>query len=106
MSYVFYRGIVVFEMFGLRKDKNKESFKGIRHIALSLNGIEEWAKDHNQEVVDSWKEGVIEPLKVKTQAIKSASEVTELILRIDDIIASKGDPNPMANPGMSPDMMM
>ncbi|MBI5036157.1 TCP-1/cpn60 chaperonin family protein [Candidatus Micrarchaeota archaeon] len=34
--------------------------------------------------------GVIEPLKVKKQALRSASEVTEMILRIDDIIASKG----------------
>jgi thermosome len=32
---------------------------------------------------------VIEPLKVKKQAIQSASEVTEMLLRIDDIIASK-----------------
>lgn len=36
--------------------------------------------------------GVIEPMKVKKQAIQSASEVTEMILRIDDIIASKGRP--------------
>ena len=42
------------------------------------------------KVVDSWKEGVIEPLKIKTQAVKSASEVTELILRIDDVIAGGG----------------
>jgi len=33
--------------------------------------------------------GVIEPLKVKRQALQSASEVSEMILRIDDIIASK-----------------
>ncbi|MDP4012126.1 MAG: thermosome subunit beta [Candidatus Nanoarchaeia archaeon] len=42
------------------------------------------------KVVDAWKAGVIEPLKIKTQAIKSASEVAELILRIDDVIASSG----------------
>jgi len=41
-------------------------------------------------VVDSWKAGVIEPLKIKTQAVKSASEVSELILRIDDVIAGAG----------------
>lgn len=56
------------------------------------------------EVVDSWKAGVIEPLKIKTQAIKSASEVTELILRIDDIIAGagseKGGMPPMPPGGM------
>src|SRR3989338_5644229 len=40
------------------------------------------------KVQDSWNNGVFEPLKIKTQAVKSASEVAELILRIDDIIAS------------------
>ena len=40
------------------------------------------------KVVDSWKDGVIEPLKIKTQAIKSASEAAEMILRIDDIISA------------------
>lgn len=59
------------------------------------------------EVTDSWERGVIEPLKVKTQAIKSASEVTDLILRIDDVIASKGgDGGPVQGQSMSPDMMM
>ncbi len=40
------------------------------------------------KVMDAWKEGVLEPLKVKTQAISSASEVAGMILRIDDVIAS------------------
>ncbi len=40
------------------------------------------------KVVDAWKSNIIEPLKIKTQAIISASEVAELILRIDDVIAS------------------
>ncbi len=40
------------------------------------------------KIMDAWKEGVIEPLKVKTQAISSASEVAGMILRIDDVIAS------------------
>ncbi|MBD3398695.1 thermosome subunit, partial [Candidatus Micrarchaeota archaeon] len=34
--------------------------------------------------------GILEPAKVKTQALSSATETTRLILRIDDIIASKG----------------
>jgi len=33
---------------------------------------------------------IIEPLKIKTQAISSASEVAMMILRIDDVIASTG----------------
>jgi archaeal chaperonin len=54
------------------------------------------------KIVDSWKAGVIEPLKIKTQAIKSASEVAELILRIDDVIAGGGskDDMPQMPPGM------
>ncbi|MBI4139852.1 TCP-1/cpn60 chaperonin family protein [Candidatus Woesearchaeota archaeon] len=39
------------------------------------------------QVVDAWRAGVIEPLKIKTQAISSASEVAQMILRIDDVIA-------------------
>jgi archaeal chaperonin len=60
------------------------------------------------KVIDAWKEGIIEPLKIKQQAIKSASEVAELILRIDDVIAGSGrKQEPMMPPhgGMPPDMM-
>ena len=41
---------------------------------------------------DAWKTGVIEPLKIKTQAISSASEVAIMILRIDDVIAGGKEP--------------
>jgi chaperonin GroEL (HSP60 family) len=37
-------------------------------------------------VMDAWNVGVIEPLKIKTQALSSAAEVAEMILRIDDVI--------------------
>lgn len=42
------------------------------------------------KVVDMWEENVIEPLRVKTQAINSATEAAVMILRIDDIVASSG----------------
>ncbi len=51
---------------------------------------------------DMFKAGVIEPLKIKLQAIKSASEAAELILRIDDMISSgspKMPPMPPGGPG-------
>ena len=38
--------------------------------------------------MDMLKEGVIEPLRVKEQAIKSAAEAATMILRIDDVIAA------------------
>ncbi|MEK6932541.1 MAG: thermosome subunit beta [Nanoarchaeota archaeon] len=47
------------------------------------------------KLMDAWNAGVIEPLKIKTQAVKSASEVSELILRIDDVIAASGSKDKM-----------
>ncbi len=41
------------------------------------------------EAVDMLERGVVEPLRVKTQAISSAAEAAVMILRIDDVIASK-----------------
>jgi len=38
------------------------------------------------KVIDMWKAGVIEPLKIKTQAVQSASEAAIMVLRIDDVI--------------------
>ena len=50
-------------------------------------------------VVDMIKEGVVEPLKVKTQALKSATEAAEMILRIDDVIsAAKLEKGPQPTP--------
>jgi thermosome len=44
------------------------------------------------EPVDMLSLGVVEPLRVKTQAINSAAEAAVMILRIDDVIASKAGP--------------
>src|SRR4030042_182977 len=41
------------------------------------------------KVVDMWKEGVVEPLRVKIQAISSATEAATMILRIDDVLSGK-----------------
>lgn len=43
----------------------------------------------NGKIEDTLHQGIIEPLKVKTQAISSASEVAIMILRIDDVVAAK-----------------
>jgi archaeal chaperonin len=44
------------------------------------------------KATDMWKLRVIEPLRVKRQALSSAVEVANMILRIDDIISSKKSP--------------
>ncbi len=41
-------------------------------------------------ISDMLEKKVIEPLRVKKQAIESATEVATMILRIDDVIAAKG----------------
>ncbi|MBW6517745.1 MAG: TCP-1/cpn60 chaperonin family protein [ANME-2 cluster archaeon] len=51
-------------------------------------------------VEDMKVSGVVEPLRVKLQAIDSASEAANMILRIDDMIASSGSKGPKQAPGM------
>jgi thermosome len=52
------------------------------------------------KVVDMWEEGVVEPLRVKTQAISSGTEAATMILRIDDVLSSKsGGGMPPGGPG-------
>jgi thermosome len=51
---------------------------------------------------DMLKAGIIEPLRVKTQAISSAAEAAVMILRIDDVIASSKSAAPEG--GMPPGM--
>jgi len=57
------------------KDGNGKYF-GINFVTGNVTNLKE--------------EGILEPLKVKKQAIISATETSRLILRIDDIISSKG----------------
>ena len=60
----------------------------MKNVGIALN-------KHNEggaigKIGDMAKAGILEPLRVKVQAIKSASEAAEMILRIDDVIAIKG----------------
>lgn len=50
---------------------------------------------------DMMAQGVVEPLKVKTQAIKSATEAATMVLRVDDVIAAKRE-EMTPKPGQSP----
>ncbi|MHA3963858.1 MAG: thermosome subunit beta [Candidatus Thorarchaeota archaeon SMTZ1-45] len=66
-------------------------------------------KDHSKETgiwfgvdvmkgttTDMMKASVIEPARVKSQAIRSAAEAAQMILRIDDVIAAKASSGPPA----------
>ncbi|MHA2364343.1 MAG: thermosome subunit beta [Candidatus Hodarchaeales archaeon] len=52
------------------------------------------------QVCDTMAAGIVEPIRVKKQIIRSASEASELILRIDDVIMGKGGGGPPG--GMPP----
>ena len=75
-------------------------------ILVGLRAAHEKAKGHlmgvdvfTGKIVDMYKNGVVEPLRVKEQAMKSAAEVASMILRIDDVIAAT-KPKEGKAPGM------
>jgi len=55
----------------------------------------------NNKIEDMIIARIIEPYKIKTQAISSASEVANMILRIDDVIASSGSKGNKIHPEMN-----
>jgi chaperonin GroEL (HSP60 family) len=56
------------------------------------------------KVEDMLKQNVVEPLRTKQQVIRSASEAACMILRIDDVVSSKGmkEAGPPGRPPMPP----
>ena len=65
---------------------------------------------YSGKVVNMKSRNVVEPLRVKTQALSSATDVATMILRIDDVIASKQPEGPEPDGsdgmgGMPPGMM-
>jgi thermosome len=53
----------------------------------------------NTKVTDMFKQDVLEPLVVKEQIIKSATEAASMLLRIDDVIAGSKSKMPPGPPG-------
>ncbi|MFP4005225.1 MAG: thermosome subunit alpha [Candidatus Hadarchaeia archaeon] len=54
---------------------------------------------YDGEVKDMVKEGVIEPITIKKQAVSSGSEAATMILRVDDVIAAKQEEMPAGGAG-------
>lgn len=59
----------------------------------SAHGKSKWAgvDVSSGKVIDAWRAGILEPLRIKTQALSSATDVACMILRIDDVIKSGGE---------------
>jgi thermosome len=60
---------------------------------------------YDEGVIDMLEQGVVEPMAVKLQAVKSAVEVSSMILRIDDVVAATSPAGGMGGPGGPPDGM-
>lgn len=71
---------------------------GLR-AAHETKGLWSGVNAYTGEIVDMWKEGVLEPVKVKEHAFGSAVEVASMILRIDDVIAASKPPPPPKGAG-------
>ena len=90
---------VIDTVMGLRKAHTKKGRN--QHAGLDV---------FTGKVVNMKSRNVVEPLRVKTQALSSATDVATMILRIDDVIASKQPEAPVGDGGdgmggMPPGMM-
>jgi thermosome len=56
------------------------------------------------KVVDMYKEGVYEPMRVKTQAIQSATEAANMLVRVDDMMITQKKSEMPGMPGGMPPM--
>ena len=78
-------------------------------ILVALRSAHEKPKGHlmgvdvfTGKILNMHNKGVIEPLRVKEQAVKSATESASMILRIDDVIAAT-KPKEGKGPGEMPE---
>ncbi len=72
------------------------------NLRAKQNHGEKWTgiDARNMRIADMMKINVVEPIVVKEQIIKSATEAACMILRIDDVIAISGAPGGGGMPGM------
>ncbi|MCQ2070100.1 MAG: TCP-1/cpn60 chaperonin family protein [archaeon] len=72
----------------------------LKHAHENESGIYMGINLDNGEAEDMKAKDVIEPLRIKTQAVNSATEVANMILRIDDVIAARKSPPTPPQGGM------
>lgn len=73
----------------------------LKHKHDSKKGVNYGLNVYEGKAINMLEAGVVEPLRIKTQAIKSATEAACMILRIDDILAAAEVRNPAGGaPGM------
>lgn len=74
----------------------------LRSAHEKKDGLAQGVDVFEGKIKDMKRQGVLEPVRVKEQAIKSAAEAASMILRIDDVIAAaKPPPTPPPRGGES-----
>ncbi|MGB9708095.1 MAG: thermosome subunit alpha [Candidatus Pacearchaeota archaeon] len=63
-------------------------------------GLDLTTNSKETAICNTLEKGIVEPLEIKNQALKSASEVAMMILRIDDVIAATGSKGSSKMPEM------
>jgi chaperonin GroEL (HSP60 family) len=84
-----------FDVLELLGELRKRHDKGERWAGVNV-------LDDQDKIADMSKLNVLEPLRVKVQSMKSATEAAEMILRIDDVIASGKAKGPSGPGGPKP----
>ncbi len=91
----------------LARNAGMNPIDAITQLRAKQNAGAKWtgiAVTDGGEVSDMQKLEIVEPVKVKEQVIKSATETANMILRIDNVVASSK--SSMSTPPSSPDMGM
>jgi archaeal chaperonin len=74
----------------MRQILTNAGFNGLEKVMAARSSPEGFGIDINTgEPVDMWKMGVIDPLLVKTMALKAAAEIAKSVLRIDRNLAAE-----------------
>jgi archaeal chaperonin len=80
----------------MRQILTNAGFNGLEKVMAARSSPEGFGIDINTgEPVDMWKIGIIDPLLVKTMALKAAGEIAKSVLRIDRNLAAE-DLSPQA----------
>ena len=85
----------------LAENAGMDSIDTMTELRTKQNKGAKWTgvDARNTKVTDMFKQDVLEPLVVKEQIIKSATEAASMLLRIDDVITGSKSKMPPGAPG-------
>jgi len=74
----------------MRQILTNAGFNGLEKVMAAKASPSEYGIDINTgETIDMWKAGIIDPLMVKTMALRAAGEIAKSVLRIDRNLAAE-----------------